>query len=168
LALESQNGSRVRLVFGNKSWLEADLMPSAAPAMFHFLSTAAVSLALAQSPVLRWGGIWSLDLEGASAVRLRAKVLDLLIKEKGETTEPLDAFPAAVDGSFAQVSVRIPRAGAERALKGIRRLASVRRLERRDGPPPGSEAYLRDPVLINVSLKSKPGKPRSTVEKKKT
>lgn len=81
------------------------------------------------------GGIWHVDLRVKDLSKHKGKVYDALKKNGCGLTQPLSNFPSTKDGRHAQLSCRIPRAGAEKALLRLRRLGEVVRLEKREEDP---------------------------------
>ncbi|MFA6030060.1 MAG: hypothetical protein WC969_09415 [Elusimicrobiota bacterium] len=106
----------------------ADPAPAAPPA-------APAPYWLKSCPRPERGGIWHVELRVQDLPKRTGKVYDALKRNGCDLTQPLANFPLTKDGRHQQLSCRIPRTGAEKALLRLRRLGEVVRLERREEDP---------------------------------
>ena len=55
-------------------------------------------------PVREYGAFWHYDLEVKNLIKNKEKILDVLNKNGGELTQPLENFPNTKDGKYQQLS----------------------------------------------------------------
>jgi hypothetical protein len=83
-------------------------------------------------PIREFGAQWHYDYQVKNLKKNKDKILDILKKNNGELTQPLESFPNTKDDKFQQLSYKIRRNDAEKVLKELNKIASIKRSTQKD------------------------------------
>lgn len=93
--------------------------------------------------VQTYGHQWHLALTVKDVAKTREKAVDILQKEKGVSTLPLDNMAGGDATPYAQLSFKMSRKDAEKALPKLKKLGQVERLIQREALEPKMDEEIK-------------------------
>lgn len=98
-------------------------------------SAAAASNWLKPYPQRQHSAIWHFDFEIQGLQQAQERILAMFKNYGGDLTIPLENLASNEEGTYQQLSYRIPRAGAEKALAKLKKMGAMRSSTQKDDDP---------------------------------